>query len=54
LEAARRVKPITPGSSLRSLFLRLWDEEQKKLVGWRTMRARRRALKAAMAGKAKP
>jgi omega-6 fatty acid desaturase (delta-12 desaturase) len=54
LQPTQNIKPITPVSSLQSLFLRLWDEEQKKLVGWRTMRARRRALKAAGAGGRKP
>ena len=49
LRLARDVKPITLFSSLKSLPLRLWDEEQKKLVGYREMRARRRALKDATA-----
>jgi omega-6 fatty acid desaturase (delta-12 desaturase) len=30
----RQVKPITLWSSLKSLGYRLWDEEQKKLVGF--------------------
>jgi acyl-lipid omega-6 desaturase (Delta-12 desaturase) len=34
----RDVKPITLLSSLRSLSLRLWDEEMKKLVGYRHIR----------------
>jgi len=32
------VKPITLLSSLRSLSLRLWDEERKRLVGFRHLR----------------
>jgi omega-6 fatty acid desaturase (delta-12 desaturase) len=28
------IKPITIGSSLKSLFLRLYDEQEHKLVGW--------------------
>lgn len=44
---AQDVKPITLLSSLRSLSLRLWDEESKQLVGYREMRARRRAQKHA-------
>jgi omega-6 fatty acid desaturase (delta-12 desaturase) len=46
----QEVKPITFFSSLRSLFLRLWDEERKQLVGYREMRARRRAQKQAQSG----
>jgi omega-6 fatty acid desaturase (delta-12 desaturase) len=42
---AQNIKPITLGSSLKSLFLRLWDEERKKLVSYREMRARRREQK---------
>ena len=30
----QRVKPITFFSSLKSLTFRLWDEQQKKLVGF--------------------
>lgn len=33
-EMFRAVKPITLRSSLRSLSFRLWDEEQRKLVGF--------------------
>jgi omega-6 fatty acid desaturase (delta-12 desaturase) len=43
LSLAQSVKPIGFFASLRSLFLRLWDEENKRLVGYREMRARRRA-----------
>jgi omega-6 fatty acid desaturase (delta-12 desaturase) len=32
------VKPITLFSSLKSFSLRLWDENQKKLVGYREIR----------------
>ena len=32
------VKPITLFASLRSLKFRLWDEAQKKLVGYRVLR----------------
>jgi acyl-lipid omega-6 desaturase (Delta-12 desaturase) len=32
------VKPLTLFSSLKSSTLRLWDEQQKKLVGWKRMR----------------
>ena len=30
----RKIKPITVGSSLKSLTFRLWDEERHKLVGY--------------------
>lgn len=42
---AQNVKPITLRASLRSLFLRLWDEDRKQLVGYRALRARRREQK---------
>ena len=42
LQLAQAVKPITLVSSLKSLPLRLWDEEGKRLVGYREMRARRK------------
>jgi len=38
----QQVKPMTLLSSLRSLSLRLWDEQSKKLVGYRRMRQIRR------------
>lgn len=44
---AQNVKPITLRASLRSLFLRLWDEERKQLVGYGAIRARRREPKSA-------
>ncbi len=50
LHLANSVKPITMWSSLRSLSLRLWDEESKELVGYRVMRQRRRTLKQALSG----
>jgi omega-6 fatty acid desaturase (delta-12 desaturase) len=34
----RKVRPLTLGNSLRSLGLRLWDEQNKKLVGFRTLK----------------
>lgn len=40
---AQDVKPVTLSSSLKSLFLRLWDEERRQLVGYRELRTRRRA-----------
>jgi acyl-lipid omega-6 desaturase (Delta-12 desaturase) len=46
LAFAQAVKPITFFSSLKSLRLRLWDEESRQLVGYREMRARRRARQA--------
>ena len=41
----REVKPITLLSSLSSFPLRLWDEELKKLVGYRHLRNLRRQQK---------
>jgi len=38
----QQIKPTTLGSSLRSLTLRLWDEQSKKLVGFAHMKQRRR------------
>jgi omega-6 fatty acid desaturase (delta-12 desaturase) len=35
----RKTKAITLISGLRSLFFRLWDEEQQKMIGFRTFRA---------------
>jgi len=45
LSFANEIKPLTFWPSLKSLTLRLWDEDQKKLVGYRELRAKRRALK---------
>jgi len=42
----REVKPITMWSSMRSLSFRLWDEEEKKLVGFRRARALHRERNA--------
>ncbi len=50
LLAARNVKPITLLSSLKTLSLRLWDEEKKQLVGYREMRARRLAQRQVATG----
>jgi omega-6 fatty acid desaturase (delta-12 desaturase) len=41
------VKPITMLTSLRSMSLRLWDEQQKKLVGYKRLREVRREQKLA-------
>jgi omega-6 fatty acid desaturase (delta-12 desaturase) len=41
----RDVKPITMVSSLKSFSLRLWDENRKKLVGYRHIRHLRREQK---------
>jgi omega-6 fatty acid desaturase (delta-12 desaturase) len=37
----QEIKPITFWTSLRSLTFRLWDEEGRKLVGYRHLRHRR-------------
>jgi len=50
LALAQSVKPIGFIASLRSLYLRLWDEESQQLVGYREMRMRRRAQRRAHAG----
>ncbi len=39
------VKPVTLRTSLKSIHLRLWDEELRKLVGFRRLRELRRAHK---------
>jgi len=50
----RQIKPITLRTSLKSLGYRLWDEELRKLVGYRRMReARRRLAAEKAAGSAK-
>jgi omega-6 fatty acid desaturase (delta-12 desaturase) len=41
----RNVRPITLFTSLKSSTLRLWDEERKKLVGYRHLRNLRREQK---------
>ncbi len=38
------VQPLTFGKSLRSLFFRLWDEEQKMMVGFKAIKRYRRKL----------
>jgi omega-6 fatty acid desaturase (delta-12 desaturase) len=35
------VKPVTLRSSFKSLAFRLWDEQQRKLVGFRAVKQRR-------------
>lgn len=40
--AFQEVEPVTLLSSLRTLSLRLWDETEKEMVGWRRMRELRR------------
>jgi acyl-lipid omega-6 desaturase (Delta-12 desaturase) len=40
----RAIKPITLGSSLKSLSFRLWDEQRRQLVGYGRVRAIRRAM----------
>jgi acyl-lipid omega-6 desaturase (Delta-12 desaturase) len=47
LPFSNEIIPLTFWKSLKSLTLRLWDEEQKKLVGYREMRVKRNALKQA-------
>ena len=37
-----QVKPITFSASLKTLALRLWDEETKRLIGYGTLRQRQR------------
>jgi len=37
------VKPLTIRKSLKSLGLHLWDEDQQRLVGFRSLRMRPRA-----------
>ena len=46
----RQVKPLTLWASFRSLSFRLWDEQRKKLVGYRQLRAIRRQMAASRAG----
>jgi acyl-lipid omega-6 desaturase (Delta-12 desaturase) len=41
----QQVKPITLFSSMKSITFRLWDEPQKRLVGYRRMRQLRRQQK---------
>ena len=41
-----QVEPVTLITSLKSLTFRLWDEQSKKLVGYRRMRELRREQKA--------
>ncbi len=46
----QQVKPITIRVSLKSLAFRLWDEQHKKLVGYRRMREVRKEQKRAKGG----
>ncbi|MEW6301943.1 MAG: fatty acid desaturase [Verrucomicrobiota bacterium] len=46
-ELFQKVKPITLLTSLKSLTYRLWDEQQRKLVGYRRVRELRRQQKQA-------
>jgi len=48
----QKVKPITFLSSLKSLSFRLWDEQQRKLVGFR--QSRRMRKRSGFAGKESP
>lgn len=43
------IKPMTFWTSLRTVKLRLWDETSRKLVGWRELRAIRRAAGSTIA-----
>ena len=42
----RSVTPVTLWGSFKALSFRLWDEQQERLVGYRRMRAVRRANRA--------
>jgi omega-6 fatty acid desaturase (delta-12 desaturase) len=44
----QRVKPVTLFSSFKSLTFRLWDEQRKKLVGYRHLRDLRKQRKRAV------
>jgi omega-6 fatty acid desaturase (delta-12 desaturase) len=44
IPAFRQVKPITLWSSMKSLSFRVWDEQRKKLVGYRRLRDIRREM----------
>jgi len=39
-----QVKPLTIGRSMRSLFFRLWDEEQRMMVGFEALKRYRRTI----------
>jgi acyl-lipid omega-6 desaturase (Delta-12 desaturase) len=47
----KSVKPLTFWESLKSMHLRLWDEQSRKLVGYQRMREVRKAQKAHKAAK---
>jgi omega-6 fatty acid desaturase (delta-12 desaturase) len=44
----REVKPITLLASLKTITFRLWDEQQRRLVGWDRVRELRRAAAQAI------
>ena len=46
----QQVKPITLWRSMRSLSLRFWDEQRRKLVGYGRLRSVRREMSAPRAG----
>jgi omega-6 fatty acid desaturase (delta-12 desaturase) len=49
----QQVKPLTLGSSLKSLSLRLWDEQSRKLVGYAHLRKLREAARSPAGGACK-
>ena len=46
----RQVEPVTLWRSLKSLSFRLWDEQRRKLVGYRRLRTIRREMSSPQAG----
>jgi len=46
----QQVKPVTLWCSLKSLSFRLWDEQRRKLVGYRRLRTIRREMSLPQAG----
>ena len=49
LEIFHQVPVLTAADGLRSVRLKLWDEETNRLIGWRELRARRRGAPTAPA-----
>jgi omega-6 fatty acid desaturase (delta-12 desaturase) len=47
----QQVKPVTLWRSLKSLSFRLWDEQRRKLVGYRQLRTARREISLSGTGK---
>src|SRR5881398_1785066 len=45
------VPPVTLFSSLKSLTFRLWDEQRRKLVGYRSLRTLRRRQRQAVSSR---